>query len=429
MINVTFCAISTVRMPNSLAQTDRLLSDLVKREIERQQESLSMIPSENYASPAVLRAMGTPLANKYAEGYPGQRYYTGNQFIDQIESLATKQVQGLFGVEHANVQPHSGSTANQAVFLAFLNPGDKILSMSLAHGGHLTHGSPHSFTGKLYQIAHYGVRQETEQLDYNQIERLAHQEKPQLIISGASSYPRQVDFDRITKIANEVGAIHLADISHTAGLIVAGVHPTCRSAHVVTTTTHKTMRGPRGAIILCQEKYANRIDRAVFPGMQGGPMEHVIAAKAVCFAEATRLEFRDYQKQVVANAKALAKTLAEGSARLISGGTDTHLILVDAASLEITGGAGADALAEAGIYTNKNVIPFDTRSPIDPSGIRLGTPAPTTRGMKEPEMEQVGSWIIKILKDPNNLGLKVGIKEEVRRLTAQFPIYEVGETP
>jgi len=411
-------------MLDSLKKQDRVLYELVEKEINRQKHGLCMIPSENHASVAVLEAMGTPLSNKYSEGYPDKRYYTGNQFIDQIEKLAIERAKKLFNAEHANVQPNAGSTANQAIYFAVLNIGDKAMGMDLSHGGHLTHGSPVNFSGKLYNMIHYGVEKDTETIDYEKLAELAHNEKPKMIISGATAYPREIDFDKFTKIANEIDAVHMADVSHIVGLILAGVHKDCKSANIIMTTTHKTLRGPRSAIILCKEQYAKQIDKAVFPGLQGGPMEHVIAAKAVCFEEAMRPDFKPYQRQIKKNAAVLAKVLMDNGIRVISNGTDNHLILMDATSVAITGKVGSEALAEAEIYTNRNTIPFETRSPFDPSGIRMGTPSLTTRGMKEPEMERVGEWIVTILKDPNNSDLKIGIKEKVRRLTAEFPIYK-----
>ncbi|MBU0627662.1 MAG: serine hydroxymethyltransferase [Nanoarchaeota archaeon] len=411
-------------MLESLKKQDSVVYNLVKSEINRQKNGLCMIPSENHASVAVLEAMGTPLSNKYSEGYPGKRYYTGNQFIDQIENLAIERAKKLFKADHANVQPNAGSTANQAVYFAMLNVGDKAMGMDLSHGGHLTHGSPVNFSGKLYNMIHYGVEKDTERINYDKLAELAHKEKPKMIISGATAYPREIDFDKFTKIAHEIGAVHLADVSHIVGLILGGVHKDCSSADIVMTTTHKTLRGPRSAIILCKEKFAKQIDKAVFPGLQGGPMEHVIAAKAVCFEEAMKPDFKPYQEQIKKNAAILAKVLGDNGIRIISRGTDNHLVLIDATSVGITGKIGSTALEEAGIYTNRNTIPFETRSPFDPSGIRMGTPSLTTRGMKEGEMEQAGEFITSVLKDPGNADLKKGIRKNVEKLTVEFPIYK-----
>jgi len=387
-----------------LAVFDPELETLIEAEEGRQKEGLLMIASENYASPAVLEATGTVLTNKYAEGYPGKRYYTGNKYIDQIEQLAIDRAKKLFGAEHANVQPHAGSQANLACYFALLEPGDTILAMNLSHGGHLTHGHPVSLSGKLFKFVHYGVRKDTEILDMDEVERLARETKPKLILSGFTAYPRAVPFSRFAEIAKKVGAYAMADMSHIAGLVVGGVHESPVPTHdVVMTTTTKTLRGPRSAIILSKEKYAKQIDKAVFPGMQGGPLEHVIAAKAICFKEAMAPEYRTYQQQVAKNARVLAETLIGEGLRLVSGGTDTHLMVIDCTSLNISGKQGADMLAECGIYTNFNMIPFDTRKPADPSGIRLGTPALTARGMKEPEMKIVGKLIAELLKDSTDM--------------------------
>lgn len=402
---------------------DTQTNDLIQKEIQRQQKGLVMIPSENYAGEEVLKAVGSPLSNKYAEGYPEKRYYTGNKFVDQVENLAIERAKELFGFEHANVQPHSGSTANQAVLTALLNPRDKILSMNLNDGGHLSHGSPVNFTGKTYQIVSYGVDENTERLNYEAIEELAKKERPKLIISGSTSYPRQINFEKISEIAKSINAYHLADISHVAGLVAAGIHYPCQSADIVTTTTHKTLRGPRGAMILCHQDLSEKIDKAVFPGLQGGPLENVIAGKAVCLFEANQPEFKEYAQQVLNNAQALAKSLVDNGLRLVSDGTDCHLILIDVSPLGINGKEAALALEKAEIYTNKNVIPFEKGSPFKPSGIRLGTPALTTRGMKEAEMEKIGSWIALIIKEPTNEELQVNIRSKVEQLTQSFPIY------
>ena len=388
-------------MRTYLPQQDPELEGLIRLEEKRQQEGLLMIASENLASPAVLEAAGTVLTNKYAEGYPGKRYYTGNQYIDKIEQLAIDRAKELFGAEHANVQPHAGSQANLACYFALLEPGDTILAMNLAHGGHLTHGHPVSLSGKLFKFVHYGVQKDTEVLDMDEVEKLAMEVKPKMILSGFTAYPRPVSFSRSPDIAKKEAPDAMADMSHIAGLVVGGVHESPVPTHdVVMTTTTKTLRGPRSAIILSKAIHAAKIDKAVFPGMQGGPLEHIIAAKAVCFKEAMTAEYKAYQQQVAKNAKALADELMAEGLRLVSGGTDTHLMIIDCTSLGISGKQGADALAECGIYTNFNMIPFDTRKPADPSGIRLGTPALTARGMKEPEMKTVGKLIADLLKNP-----------------------------
>ena len=388
--------------PN-LSKFDPELEELIRLEEKRQREGLVMIASENFASPAVLEASGTVLTNKYAEGYPGKRYYTGNEYIDKIEQLAIDRAKQLFSAEHANVQPHAGSQANLACYFALLEPGDTIMAMNLAHGGHLSHGHPVSLSGKLFKFVHYGVRRDTEMLDMDEIEKLAVETKPKMIVSGFTAYPRAVPFARFAEIARKVGAYAMADMSHIAGLVVGGAHESPVPTHdVVMTTTTKTLRGPRSAIILCKEKYAKQIDKAVFPGMQGGPHEHTIAAKAVCFKEAMTDEYKEYQKQIVKNAKALAETLMGEGLRLVSGGTDTHLMIIDCAPLGISGKQGADALAECGIYANFNMTPFDTRKPADPSGIRLGTPALTARGMKESEMKIIGKLIADLLRNPSD---------------------------
>jgi len=408
-----------------LSQQDPKIYQAIKSEIDRQKTGLVMIPSENFTSPAVLEAMGTVLNNKYAEGYPEARYYTGNQFIDEVENLAIERAKKLFQADHANVQPHSGTTANLAIYFALLNPGDTILSLNLSHGGHLSHGSKVSLVSQIYQIVHYNVDPKTNLLNYDEIKKIAQEEKPQLIISGFSSYPRKIDFKKISNIAHEIGAYHLADISHIAGLIIAGEHQNpFPDADVVMTTTHKTLRGPRGAIILCKKELAAKIDKAVFPGTQGGPFEHIIAAKAVCFNEAMTDKFKADQKQTIINAQALAQSLIENGITLITGGTDTHLILIDCQPLKISGKQAANLLAEVGIYTNANVIPYDDNPPANPSGLRLGTPALTTQGMKESEMKQIGQIISDLLKNPKDEKVKTQAKELVKKLTSQFPIYK-----
>ncbi|MEK7520203.1 MAG: serine hydroxymethyltransferase [Patescibacteria group bacterium] len=405
-----------------LKEQDPELEELILAEEARQRDGLLMIASENYASPAVREAAGTVLTNKYAEGYPGKRYYTGNQYIDQIEQLAIDRAKKLFGAEHANVQPHAGSQANLACYFALLEPGDTILAMNLAHGGHLTHGNPVSLSGKLFKFIHYGVRQDTEMLDMEEVARMAREVKPKLILSGFTAYPRAVPFAQFAEIAKEVGAYAMADISHIAGLVVGNAHESPVPTHdVVMTTTTKTLRGPRSAIILSKEQYGKQIDKAVFPGMQGGPLEHIIAAKAVCFKEAMTDEYKAYQRQIAVNAKALAETLMQEGLRLVSGGTDTHLMIIDCTGLGISGKQGADTLAECGIYTNFNMIPFDTRKPADPSGIRLGTPALTARGMKEPEMKTVGKLIADVLKNQNDQQ-KESARKTVSELTAVHPL-------
>lgn len=417
-----------------LSQTDPEIAKAIENEINRQRAGLEMIASENIVSRAVLEAMGTPLTNKYSEGYPGKRYYGGNQFIDVVENLAIERAKKIFGAEHANVQPHSGSQANAAAYFALLNPGDKILAMNLAHGGHLTHGAPVNFSGKFYNVVFYGVDKETEKINMDEVREIALREKPKLILTGASAYPRQIDFAAFRKIADEVGGYLMADIAHIAGLVAAKIHPDpVPVCDVVTTTTHKTLRGPRGALILCKthdrlhpedkKNLGQKIDSAVFPGIQGGPLEHIIAAKAVAFLEALQPDFTEYQKQVVKNAKILAETLIAGGLDLVSGGTDNHLILIDLTNTGLTGKQVEDALGAVEIYVNKNMIPFDARKPTDPSGIRLGTPALTTRGMKEEEMKIIGELILKIIKNIDNENIKKEVKNNVKELVAQFPIY------
>jgi glycine hydroxymethyltransferase len=408
----------------NLSKQDKQIANLIKAETKRQQNGLAMIASENYASPAVLEAMGTVLSNKYAEGYPGKRYYSGNQIIDQIESLAISRAQKLFGADHANVQPHSGSQANQAVYLALLNPGDKILAMDLASGGHLSHGAKINQTGKFYDVYFYGVDKETQLINYDDVLKLAKIHKPKLIIAGGSAYPRQINFDRFRQIANSVGAYLLVDMAHFAGLVAAGLHPDpIPFADVVTSTTHKTLRGPRGGLILCSKKFSEQIDKAVFPGIQGGPLENIIAAKAVCFKEAGLASFKKYQQQVISNAKILALVFVNNDIKVISGGTDTHLVLLDLNSIGISGSPAQAVLESVGIYANKNLIPFDTRPAKDPSGLRLGTAALTTRGMKEKEMKLIGQAICDLLKHPSDQKVKDKTIKLVKSLTKQFPIY------
>ena len=394
-------------------------------ELERQKNVLNMIPSENYVSRAVLEACSSVLMNKYSEGYPYKRYYQGNEFADKVESIAIERAKKLFNAEHANVQPLSGSPANAAVFLAFLNPGDKFLGLDLACGGHLTHGSKVNFSGKIYQQVSYGVDKETELLDYEKIREIALREKPKMIISGLTAYPRNIDFKKFQEIAEEVGAIHLADVSHIAGLIVAGVidNPVPYT-DVVSSTTHKTLRGPRGGIILCKEKFAKEIDKAVFPGMQGGPHQNSIAGKAIAFKEALEPEFKNYALQIVKNAKALADSLMKEGIKLVTNGTDNHLILIDLRPFGIgLGKEVAVALEEAGICCNANTVPYDESTPFKPSGLRLGTPVLTTRGMKESEMELVGKYIADIIKARENIELRKIIREKVRNLCNLYPFY------
>ncbi|MFA5029130.1 MAG: serine hydroxymethyltransferase [Patescibacteria group bacterium] len=411
-----------------MASENQRIFSLIKQETDRQRRGLVMIPSENYASAAVLGAMGTPLSNKYSEGYPGRRYYTGNETIDEIENIAKSLALKIFTLDgqkwHANVQPHSGSSANLAVYLGLLKPGDKILAMDLGAGGHLTHGSPVNFSGKLFDFSYYGVDPKTCRLNYAEINRIAKREKPRMIVCGATAYTQKIDFQKFYQIAKEVGALLLADIAHIAGLIIGGVHPSPFPwADIVTTTTHKTLRGPRSAIIICKQELAKAIDRAVFPGLQGGPLENVIAAKAVCFAEALTGKFKKDQKQTVKNAQALAEAMKSNGLKLVADSTQNHLVLLDCQPLKISGRDGANLLAEALIYTNANLIPFDPATPLNPSGIRLGTPALTTRGMREKEMRLIASWIAAILERPTDSNLRKKIKKEVLKLTKNFPIY------
>jgi glycine hydroxymethyltransferase len=387
---------------------------------------LELIASENFVSEAVLQAMGSVFTNKYAEGYPGKRYYGGCEFADVVETLAIDRAKEIFGAEHANVQPHSGAQANMAVFLASLNHGDKILGMNLSHGGHLTHGHPMNFSGINFEVSDYGVSKETEQIDYDELQKIAEETKPKMLICGASAYPRIIDFARIEEIAKSVGAIVMADIAHIAGLVAVGLHPSpVPHCEFVTTTTHKTLRGPRGGLILCREESAKAIDKAVFPGIQGGPLVHIISAKAVAFGEALREDFKSYQQQVLDNAKALAETLQAEGLRIVSGGTDNHLMLVDvfAGGAGITGKVAEKALDAVHITANKNTIPFDTNSPFTASGIRLGTPALTTRGMKEDEMRQIGKLIASIIREPESETVKANVKREVAELTSRFSLY------
>ncbi len=409
-------------MYQNLSVTDPEILEVINLDIKRQAEKLVLIASENFASMAVLEAMASPLTNKYAEGYPGRRYYHGCEYTDLVEELAIKRAKELFNAEHANVQPHSGAQANQAVYFALLKPNDVVLGMDLSHGGHLTHGSPVNMSGSWFRFVHYGVDKETEYLDYDQVRELAKQHKPKLIVAGASAYPRIIDFKTLREIADEVGAYLMIDMAHIAGLVAAGVHPSpVPYADVVTTTTHKTLRGPRGGMILTTGKLAKQIDKAVFPGIQGGPLMHIIAAKAVAFKEALTAEFKQYQQQVVNNAKAIAEGLLKRGFVLVSGGTDNHLVLVNVKARGYTGRKAADLLDAVGVTVNKNVIPFDTESPFVTSGIRLGTPALTTRGLKEAEMDQIAAIISDTLTP--SVTDYTEIKQRVKAITDKYPIY------
>jgi len=412
----------------ALQKTDPEIYGLVRSELARQREGLELIPSENFASLAVMEAQGSVFTNKYSEGYPGKRYYGGNQFADMAENAAISRAKTLFHAEHANVQPHAGSQANMAAYFALLQPGEKIMGLNLSSGGHLTHGSPVNFSGKTYKVAAYNVHPQTHLLDYDEIGKQAKEEKPQAIVAGFTAYPRQVDFKRFSEIAADVDAYLMVDMSHIAGLIAGGAHPQpFPHADVVTTTTHKTLRGPRGAMVLCKQEYQLMIDKAVFPGLQGGPFDHAIAAKAVCFKEAATPEFSQYAKQIVRNARALADSLMGEGMRLVSGGTDTHLLLIDLTNLKVTGKEAQLALEEAAITVNKNTVPYDTQSPFVTSGIRLGTPALTTRGMNESEMKEIGAMIKRVCFAPRDSALKAKVKEEVLALTKRFPLYpELG---
>jgi glycine hydroxymethyltransferase len=413
------------RMQRPLAEVDPEVNDAIRREVERQHGQLELIASENFTSEAVLEATASVFTNKYAEGYPGKRYYGGCEFTDIVENLARERGKKLFGAEYINVQPHSGSQANQAAYAAVLQPGDTIMGLNLAHGGHLTHGHPLNFSGKTYHVVAYNVRREDELIDFDELEHLAHEHKPKMIIAGASAYPRILDFARFRAIADAVGAIFLVDMAHISGLVAAGLHPNpCQWADIVTTTTHKTLRGPRAGIILAKEKYAKDIDRTVFPGMQGGPLVHVVAAKAVCFQEASQPDFVEYQRQVVANARALAESLKDEGFRLVSGGTDTHLVLLDVFSQGVRGREAEQALDRARITVNKNAIPFDVNPPMNPSGIRLGSPAVTTRGFHEPEMREVGALTAQVLRHPADDLNIAAVRQKVAELTARFPLYQ-----
>jgi glycine hydroxymethyltransferase len=410
----------------NISEVDPIISEAIDDEVRRQTNGLELIASENFVSEAVLQTMGTVFTNKYAEGYPGKRYYGGCEFADVVERAAIDRAKQIFGSEHANVQPHSGAQANMAVLMTALEHGDQILGMNLSHGGHLTHGHPLNFSGINYNVADYGVNKETEQIDYDELQRIAEEHKPKLLICGASAYPRTIDFERIGEIARGVGAKVMADIAHIAGLVAVGLHPSpVPHCEFVTTTTHKTLRGPRGGLILCREEFAKDLDRSVFPGVQGGPLVHIIAAKAVSFGEALQPDFKAYQQQIIDNARVLAETLSNAGLRLVSGGTDNHLLLVDVFmdGKGITGKVAEKALDEVHITVNKNTIPFDTNKPFVASGIRLGTPALTTRGMKEPEMKRIGEIIAAIIHEPESEEVKNRVRGEVAEITSRFPMY------
>ncbi len=403
---------------------DKAVFDLLKHEIEREEYSLILIASENYVDEEILEVQGCVLTNKYAEGYPSKRYYSGCQFLDEIESIAIERAKTLFNAEHANVQPHSGSAANMAVYFAALNIGDKVLGMDIAHGGHLTHGARVSFSGKLYQTVGYQVTKENEILDYDEIRKVALAEKPKMIIAGASAYSRFIDFKKFREIADEVGAYLMADIAHIAGLVAAGLHPDpIEFSHFVTTTTHKTLRGPRGGMILCKKEFAKAVDSAVFPGIQGGPLMHVIAAKAVALGQAMTEDFKEYQRQIIKNAQHLCSSLEKKGYRIVSGGTDNHLFMVDLTSKGLTGKEAQESLEASGIMINKNLIPFDTKSPNVTSGIRVGTPAVTTRGMKEAEMDLIADFIDTVLQKPVDVALQANMRDKVKTLCKRFPFY------
>lgn len=411
-------------MARTLAEVDPEVFDAIRRETDRQNGGLELIASENFTSEAVLEATGSIFTNKYAEGYPGKRYYGGCEFADVVETLARDRAKRLFHAEHANVQPHSGSQANQAAYAAVLEPGDTILGMDLAHGGHLTHGHPLNFSGKLYKVVAYGVRREDERIDYDQMARVAEEHRPKMIIGGASAYSRVIDFQRMREIADSVGAVLLVDMAHYSGLIAAGVYPNpCEWADIVTSTTHKSLRGPRSGLILSREKYAAAIDKNVFPGVQGGPLVHVVAAKAVCFLEAVAPDFVAYQKQVVRNAQSLAASLEREGFRVVSGGTDSHVFLLDVFAKGVRGKEAEKSLDRAHITVNKNTIPFDANPPLNPSGIRLGSPAVTTRGLGEAEMAEVGALLAEVLRAPADEAVLAGVRRRVEALTAKFPLY------
>ena len=407
-----------------LKQTDPEIADLIQKEIDRQRDGIALISAENYTSKAVLEALGSVLTNKYSEGYPGKKYYGGNEYIDQIEIIAIDRVKQLFGAQHANVQPHTGAAANIAAYKAFLEIGDVFMGLRLDQGGHLTHGSPVNFSGQWFRPVFYELDKETQQIDYDNMKKQALETKPKMIIAGFTIYPREVDFKAVREAADACGAYFMADISHIAGLIAGKVHNNpAPYADIVTSTTHKTLRGPRSAFILCKKEHAARVDKAVFPGLQGGPLDHSIAAKAVCFKEAMKPEFKEYAQQVVKNAKTLASVLTEGGMSLVTGGTDTHTMFGDVTSLGVTGKEAQNLLESAGIYINMNMIPWDKRKPMDPSGVRIGTPQVTTRGMRESEMEHIGEMILRVMKNKNDKQITEKVREEVKELCEQFPIY------
>ena len=411
-------------MLDALTAADPEVADAIRHEIQRQQSGLELIASENFVSAAILEAAGTVLTNKYAEGYPGKRYYGGCEFVDIVESLAIARAKALFGADHVNVQPHSGAQANMSVYMTLLKPGDTVLGMNLAHGGHLTHGHPLNFSGKLFTIVPYGVRRDDERIDYDELSRLADEHAPKMIMVGASAYSRVIDFARIADVARRVNAPMVVDMAHIAGLVAAGVHPSpVPHADFVTTTTHKTLRGPRGGLVMCRARYAKDLDRTVFPGVQGGPLMHIIAGKAVCFNEAATPAFATYQRQVVTNAQRLAACLASAGFRLVSGGTDNHLMLVDVFSKGVTGKVAEAALDRAGITVNKNAIPFDQNPPMVASGIRIGTPAVTTRGMREAEMDMIAGYLTRVLAAPEDEAVLQAVRAEVKQLCRKFPLY------
>jgi glycine hydroxymethyltransferase len=413
------------RMQRPLDAVDPAIAELLREEARRQATGLELIPSENLVSEAVLEAMGSIFTNKYAEGYPGKRYYGGCEFADKVEQLTIDRAKQLFGADHANVQAHSGTSANVAVYMSTLKPGDTVLGMALAHGGHLTHGHPLNFSGRMYKFVEYHVRQDNEQIDYDEIEKLAHEHKPKMIVAGASAYSRIIDFERIAKVAKAVDALFFVDMAHIAGLVAAGVHPSpVPHADIVSTTTHKTLRGPRGGLVLCKSGFAKELDKLTFPGTQGGPLVHTIAAKAVCLKEAMEPSFRQYQKQVANNAKALANSIGKQGFRIVAGGTDNHVFLIEVHPRGITGSDAEKALDRAGITVNKNSIPFDPLPPMKAGGIRLGSPSVTTRGMKEPEMELIGAWVAEILTHIGDAAVEQKVRKQVAELAARFPIYE-----
>ena len=413
------------RMKRPLEVVDEQIASLLVDEARRQATGLELIPSENLVSEAVLEALGSIFTNKYAEGYPGKRYYGGCEYADKVEQLAIDRARELFGAEHANVQAHSGTSANVAVYMSMLQPGDTVLGMALAHGGHLTHGHPLNFSGRMYKFVEYHVRRDTEQIDYEEIDSLAHEHKPKMIVAGASAYPRIIDFERMAKIAKSVDAVFFVDMAHIAGLVAAGLHPSpVPHADIVSTTTHKTLRGPRGGLVLCRSAFAKELDKLTFPGTQGGPLVHIIAAKAVCLKEAMEPGFKEYQKQVVVNSKAMANAVAKQGFRLVSGGTDNHLFLIEVHSRGVTGSEAEKALDRAGITVNKNAIPFDPLPPMKAGGLRLGSPSVTTRGMKETEMELIGNWVAEVLSHFDDRAVEQKVRKQVAELAGRFPIYE-----